>query len=148
MVSAIATATRRARKINGDCWLTHGSDTYDKRGRRKTQRALSKALIQEHEDLLQQEAEDEEQELWEECLKVEQEWEDTLNANADEIFRQNSEAADKAHTELRTLEKAIATLKEQPASHVIGTVHVLEDMAQRCRDDIAMFEKEMRKAYY
>jgi len=60
----IAAATRRFRTRRGSSFLTHGSDSYDKHGKRKTQRALDKALIEEQINFDEQEAREREQEAW------------------------------------------------------------------------------------
>ena len=46
----IATATRRVRTTKGECYLTHGSDTYNKHGLRKARRILDTAIVEEQLD--------------------------------------------------------------------------------------------------
>jgi len=46
-MTAIAKATRRVRTTKGSCYLTHGSDSYDKKGLAKARRAFDKAVIAE-----------------------------------------------------------------------------------------------------
>ncbi len=46
-MKAIAKATKRYRNVRGACYLTHGDDSYDKRGLNKARRNLDRAIIRE-----------------------------------------------------------------------------------------------------
>lgn len=48
-MAAIASATRRFRTTKG-CYLTHGADSYDKKGLNKARRAVDRAVIAEQQD--------------------------------------------------------------------------------------------------
>lgn len=46
-MAKISSATRRFRTTKGACYLTHGADSYDKRGLNKARRSLDQAAIAE-----------------------------------------------------------------------------------------------------
>ncbi len=47
MATLIRNASRRLGNVVGSCYGTHGSDSYDKRGKAKAMRAMDRAIIQE-----------------------------------------------------------------------------------------------------
>ena len=46
-MSTIAKATARVRNTRRSCFLTHGADSYDKRGLKKAHRSLDRAIVNE-----------------------------------------------------------------------------------------------------
>lgn len=114
----IASATRRYGNRKGSCYLTHGADSYDKHGKRKTQRQLDRALIDEAINDTEPEPEPE----WELDEWDYDEWETTAQYEVDEFYK-----------ELELVEAMITLL----------TVH-----KENLKNEIAIWEKEIRKARY
>ena len=119
----IASATRRFRNRKGSCYLTHGADSYDKRGKRKTQRQLDRALIDEA--INDHEPEPESQELIE--WEMDEEW------DMDEIIEDNRTFLDEAYQELTLVQTMIM---------------LLTGYEEMIKNDISIAEKEIRKASF